>query len=112
MEATRSAPTLFDSWPGRRLGVDGVNAGFRFVPKGSRGSRDFVRGTNGSRWFHTVWARFESRHLHLIMALTCGNAAIGVELPSRLLFPWGSRDLGVSGASAWPIWRQIGSSQG
>jgi hypothetical protein len=28
---------------------------------------------------------FDSRHLHLIMALTCGDAAIGVELPSRLL---------------------------
>jgi len=51
---------------------------------------------------------FDSRHLHLIMALTCGNAAIGVELHSRILLPRESGDPDVSGDSVWPIWRQIG----
>lgn len=50
----RGQPELLQpatAMPGRRLGVDGVNAGFRCVPKGSHGSRDFVPRANGSRRF-------------------------------------------------------------
>ncbi len=37
---------------------------------------------------------FDSRHLHLIMPLTCGNVAIGVELHSRHLQKFGGVDVG------------------
>ena len=43
-----------DTCDGRFRGVDGVNAGFRFVPRTPHASLYFARGSNGSREFPTL----------------------------------------------------------